>query len=294
MENLYFSEREAGARPRIEEEISPAVWGGIVATTQAFLADESFGASFPEACDDGQGVAGANTYQFSLALAAEVSGIVWPLDAKIIPDKFPALDFLEFCHQHVAKPIQGSYHSFFRHYHLTFDREAGQDDFRQRINRIFGRNGIAYELNPNGQIIRLAPEGLREALQTAVFRTGDSELDSLLETSRTKFLSPDTKVRREALEKLWDAWERLKTIEPGADKKDTIKALLDKTSKETNFRDMLEREAKDLTTIGNTFQIRHSEKTQTPVQNSEHIDYLFHRLFAMIRMLIALRSGATP
>ena len=52
----------------------------------------------------------------------------------------------------------------------------------------------------NGQIVRLAPEVLREALQGAVFRTGDTELDLLLESARPKFLSPDAKVRREALE----------------------------------------------------------------------------------------------
>jgi len=36
-------------------------------------------------------------------------------------------------------------------------------------------------------------------------------------------------VRRESLEKLWDAWERLKTVEPGGDKKAQAKALLDKS-----------------------------------------------------------------
>jgi len=132
----------------------------------------------------------------------------------------------------------------------------------------------------------LASEVLREALQVVVFRTGDAELDSLLQTARTKFLSPDAKIRREALEKLWDAWERLKTVEPGVDKKQSTKALLDKVSDETNFREFLEREARELTATGNTFQIRHSETTQTSLQKNEHVDYLFHRLFAMIRMLI--------
>jgi len=125
MEALYFSEREHGVRPRIEEEITPAVWGGIVATVEAFLADESYGASFPFAFPDGAGVAGANGHQFSLALAAEVPGIKWALDAREVPERLSILDFLEFCHRHVAKPIQGSYHDFFQHHHLTFDRESG-------------------------------------------------------------------------------------------------------------------------------------------------------------------------
>jgi len=293
MDSSYFSDRELGARARTVETINLAVWGGIVATVQALLADGSFGDAFPWACPDGGAIAGANEHHFSLALRAEVPGIEWPLIADKIPERLSTLDLIEFCHRHVAKPIQGAYHSFFGHYHLTFDSEAGQVDFRERINRIFARNGMAYELRKNGQIVRLAPEVLREALQAAVFRTGDTELDSLLESARTKFLSPDAKVRREALEKLWDSWERLKTVELGTDKKASIKALLDKAGGEPKFRDLLEREARELTSVGNGFQIRHTETTQTHLERDEHVDYLFHRLFGMVRMLIVLRGDSS-
>jgi hypothetical protein len=263
---------------------------GIVATVRACLADQSFGASFPLACPDGYGIAGADEQQFSLALRAEVPDISWPINPNELPDRLVGLDFVQFCHRHVAKPVQGDNHDFYRHYHLTFDRAAGQAAFRERINRVFARNGMAYELQDNGQIIRLAPEVLREALQMAVFRTGDNELDSLLESARIKFLSPDAKVRREGLEKLWDAWERIKTVESGADKKASVKALLDKVGREPHFRELLEREAKELTSIGNEFQIRHTETTQTPLQKDEHVDYLFHRLFGLIRMVTILRN----
>jgi hypothetical protein len=75
--------------------------------------------------------------------------------------------------------------------------------------------------------------------------------------SRQKFLNRSLNVRRESLEKLWDAWERLKTVEPGKDKKASAKALLDKAAVEPNFRNKLEQEARELTDIGNTFMIRH-------------------------------------
>src|SRR6476469_6422952 len=121
METRYFSDRENGEGPRTDETIPSAVWGGIVATVEACLNDESFGLSFPYACPDGAGVAGANGYQFSLALKAEVPGVSWPLRANDLPDSLAILDFVEFCHSHVAKPIHGSYHVFFQHHHLTFD-----------------------------------------------------------------------------------------------------------------------------------------------------------------------------
>jgi len=51
------------------------------------------------------------------------------------------------------------------------------------------------------------------------FKTGDGELDRLLETAREKFFNKSLDVRKEGLEKLWDAWERLKTVEAGKDQK---------------------------------------------------------------------------
>jgi hypothetical protein len=45
-----------------------------------------------------------------------------------------------------------------------------------------------------------------------VFRTGDQTLDQLLETAREKFLNRSLDLRKEGLENLWDAWERLKTV----------------------------------------------------------------------------------
>ena len=93
-------------------------------------------------------------------------------------------------------------------------------------------------------------------------------------------------MRRESLEKLWDAWERLKTIEPGRDKKEGIAALLDDAAAEPEFRSRLEREARELTDIGNTFMIRHSETDRVQIAEAEQVDYLFRKLFAMIRMLL--------
>ncbi len=290
----YFSDREQGPPPRIEETITQAVWGGIAATAQSLIADGSFGQSFPDTCPDGSAIAGTDGRQWSQVMQAEIAGIPWPFRTDEPPPTLAVLDFIEFCHRHVSKasPVPGSYHSHFQHNHLSFDRAAGQAEFRERINRLFARNGLAYELDDSGQIVRLAPPVLRENLQTAVFHTGDSTLDAILEAARTKFLNPSPAVRREALEKLWDAWERLKTVETGADKKARAKALLDKAAPEPQFRAVLERDATELTGIGNNFLIRHSETNRTPIQADTHVDYLFHRLFSLIWMLLRVSSRA--
>jgi hypothetical protein len=192
---------------------------------------------------------------------------------------------VEFCFEKVARSKPGSYHDYWKHYHLSFNQEEGRAQFREEINRIFSRNGIAFELGGDGQVRRLAPAVLGDALAKAIFRTGDAVLDELLETSRQKFSEPRPEVRQEALEKLWDSWERLKTLEH-ADKRTSVGMILDKASPEPKFRAVLESEALELTRIGNSFMIRHTEVGKTKIESVEHIDFLFHRMFGLIRLLL--------
>ena len=286
MNKAYFSDRELGPKPRVEEEIGKNAWGGMVVAIDSRVTDGSFGYRYPSQCPDGEAICGCNSHFLSLALKAQIPDVSWPLDAKQVPPTLAVLDLLEFCHHAVARPVVIASHAFFLHDHLRFEPEEGQAAFEADINRILGRNGLAYELNPDGLVVRLAPEVLRESLVPAVFRTGDDELDSLLEAARSKYLDPDLSVRRESLEKLWDAWERLKTIESGKNKKARTKALLDRAAAEPTFCKTLEKEALELTRIGNTFRIRHSETTQVALELNEHVDYVFHRLFALIRLLL--------
>jgi hypothetical protein len=296
----YFSDKEIGPKTRATESISPSAWGGIVAIVQSLVSTGGFGEHFPEMCPDGAGPVGTDERAFALALCAEIPEIDWPLrtteekfyeQVPFSPDALVVLDFIQFGYAHVAKPVQGGYHSFFQHHHLSFDIEAGKTDFREKVNRIFSRNGIVYELLEDGNIIRIAPPGLREELASAEFQTGDKILDQMMFEARRKFLNPDQAIRKEAVERLWDAWERLKSIDDPSDKKKSITQLLNNASIEPQFRELLEKEARKLTEIGNSFHIRHSEVTQTAIQNPMHLDYLFHRLFSMIILLLKTRKS---
>lgn len=294
----YFSDRENGPRARTEQTILPTVWGGIVSLVQSLLGSGAFGHRFPERCPDGQVICGANEEALVQAIQAEIPGLEWPLQTSRTPDDsywakpepwapstFLILDFLEFIHKSIGKPSQGTYHDYFKHHHLTFDAVAGKSDFRDDVNRIFARNGLAYEFTQVGEIRRTLPPVLDESLRNITFKTGDSLLDGMLEEARTKFTNRDPVIRREGLERLWDAWERLKTM-AHADKKQSITAILDRTASDQSFRKLLEDEATQLNGIGNSLFIRHHELKQTPVFDTDHVDYLFHRLFAMIQLLI--------
>ena len=289
MTDKYFSDRERGPAPRIKVEITSAAWGGIIALIDGQVTNGGFGADFPEQCPDGRGTTGTDHTAMRLATRGEIPEIQWPLDANNVPPSLAVIDLLEFCYEHVAEAVPYSYHSFFGHDHLRFDRDEGRREFRRRVNRILARNQLAYELGDDGRVIRLAAPVLDEALTTQTFATGDDKLDELLEIARSKFLDPDPSTRREALEKLWDAFERVKTLEPGKNKKASALALLAKAADEPTFRAFLEAEGKELTTAGNTFHIRHSETSQIELRTEDHVDYLFHRLFALIWLLLRAR-----
>ncbi|MEW6237676.1 MAG: AbiJ-NTD4 domain-containing protein [Candidatus Omnitrophota bacterium] len=293
----YFSDQEHGQISRTIEIISSQVWDGIVALVETLITKGAFGNSFPNECPDGNAIIGTERQILKDTVKAEIPNIEWPLNRVnnsssnndiVIPDTLIALDLIQFCYKYVSKPetIEGSWHNYYNHYHLSFDKDAGEDKFREQINMIFSRNGMAYELKWDGNIERLVPPVLREQLASDIFNTGDNTLDSILNDARRKFLNPDIKIRKEALDKLWDSWERLKTIVDPTNKKGSINRLLEKTSSENNFRSLLDDEAKKLTEIGNKFHIRHSEINQIEIQDSAHIDYLFHRMWCMIYLLL--------
>lgn len=295
----YYSDQVNGSQPRDRDDIPPTVRAGIVSLINGLIQTGAFGQHFPEMCQDGAGVCGTDEQSLKHVLQAEIPSIEYPFVIEkeerewwaapthpYAPHHLVILDLIQFCYRRVAKPIQGSHHSYFQHYHLDFDVETGRAEFLENVNRVFKRNGIAYELRNDGSIHRLAPIVLRDSLTSAHFRTPDETLNRLLEEARVKFMSPDDSIRRESLERLWDAWERLKTLLNPEDKRLSVQAMLDRCAREPALRAFLEVEAKCLTEAGNKFHIRHSEIGQVEVELPQQVDYLFHRLFSLISLCI--------
>jgi hypothetical protein len=291
MADLYFGEREAGIPPRMHEEITLAAWRGLVAVVTGTLTDGWFGSAFPErGCSDRpHAVTGSDWRQFYWALEGEHPQIDTPFNPDALPATVPVLEMLEFCHRYVAKPLSVGEHEYFGHAHYgDFSKENGQAEFADRVNTVFRRQQLAYELQPDSQIRRLLPPVLREALVSSEFTSEDADLNRLLEAARRKFARPDFHTRYDALKDLWDAFERLKTLEPPrTDKRQSSAALIARVSNEQMVRDMLDAEMRvELENFGNGFFIRHANAAQITLQTSEEIDYLFHRLFAVIRLLL--------
>lgn len=297
----YFSEIEKGSSPRTKNEIPHNAWSGLASYIITLIDNGYFAEHFPEQCPEGQGCYGTNEKLLSQGVLAEIPELSWPLVTEKKSQSFGApnepfvenyltiLDFVQFCYEHISKPEKGIYHSYYQHHHLiNFDKHIAQAEFIEKVNRIFSRNGLAYELKQDGSISRILTQPLANAVSGVMQKTADLPLNQILESAASRISNPNIKIRYDALKDLWDAWERIKTLkEPSQSKKQSIESLLQSASTNDEFRKQLETEAKELTTIGNSFFIRHSEVSQIKIEESDHIDYLFHRLASMLCLLSA-------
>lgn len=311
----YHSERMGHEAPRDREELTEVAAKGIGAMIRGLASSNAFASSFPARCRrcSGREVSHSDTGSFWDTLAAVVPELQgWPQKRRL-PDiasegslfTLFVFDAIEFCWQHVADVQRDTvYSSGIRsllnfeeflsqqedreHIHLRLDRGTGQEDFRAEVETILRRNGIAYTLTSSGRVERILSPELDESIRRAEFTTGDEDLDELLTTARGKFLDPKPEVRLEALQKLWDAWERLKTMGAGSGKRLQTKAVLDKAAGSNSplFREALEKEARELTDLGNDLQIRHFEIGKEKLATTEHVDYLFQRMFSLIWMIL--------
>ena len=308
MSDLYFSEREYGESPRNNETINLHVWKGIQAKVHSLISDGSFGVNYPELCREYSVPVGTDVESFNNVMQAEIPALADYYEAinnkrdpwgdyekdEEPPTTSVILDMIEFCWRNVSKPIHTRYHDYYSHHHLKFDVEEGRRDFCKSINRLFRRNGLAYELKHSGKVERRISAVLQNILNSSL-HTGDADLDKMLATAQEKILNHRTELQREALDSLWDAWERLKTVyDPRGNKKEGITSLLNMVAGDESlkFREDLEKEAKELTNIGNSFQIRHSEVGKEKIHTSSHVEYLFHRLFSIIHLIIKTRNLA--
>lgn len=292
----YFSERALGPHLRVEEEIPVTAWDGIRLLISSRVEDRSFGSEYPEYCPDGDGgIIGVDKSSFWTAMKADLPHLTdYVTPSPGLGGKPPTpyiFDMIEFCYRIVHKPTEGNKHYYYTH--LQFDLEEGQREFAESIERILSGNRLAYRLTDAGKIERVESLIIGEQIQAAIFKTGDKELDRLLEAARTQFFSHETDVdvRCDALKELWNAWERLKTL-GGTDKKNTAARMVKDAAgaDSPKFEEHLDNEAHELTKIGNDLRIRHTETYKEPIVNSAHVDYLFHRLFSFIWLVLETKE----
>lgn len=111
--------------------------------------------------------------------------------------------------------------------------------------------------------------------------TGDKELDKKITKSRNLFLNNDLDG---AMENIWSAFERIKTILDKDKKQGSIK-LCNLCATSLNVDD-ISNEFIVLTNIGNNYQIRHFETNKIPITDDNTKVYLYFRILSLITFAI--------
>ena len=283
-----YSQREFGPLPRTEDDLTEAAWGGLIAILESHARANAFAMDYPAVCDDKPyPTIGTDERILALAVADHAPPVTWPLRVREVPVAAVAMDLIEFAWSHVtfAREEESRWHSYFDHYHLAFDQAAGRRRLRDEIGGLFARHGLAYALGTDGRISRTPPPGMDTQLRRLVIDTGDVTLDRLLSEAINSYSRPDPSERKRGLQDLWDAFERTKTLAPG-DKKASVARLLNAAADDGPLHAWLDRDARDLTTLGNDFQVRHSEIGKHPLEDPAQVDYFFGRAFNWIWLIV--------
>lgn len=119
--------------------------------------------------------------------------------------------------------------------------------------------------------------------------TTDSVLNEEIESARQFYIKKDLQT---ALEKIWDAFERIKSLY-NENKKKSVEQIVDTLSDEIRdikydnyYTDLFFNvELNSLTYIGNNCKIRHSEVQKTTISNSQTKEYLFFRMLNLINLI---------
>ena len=295
----YYSEEEYGSVARDKNEISKDVWRAIAFEVRSRLDKDWFAWHFPQKCDDGP-IYGTNLDDLADKLRGQIPAIAVPLDefldAATPPERGEIFELIQFCFRYFVEVAQRSYEYICAHTHLSFVQKVGQIGFREEIETILRRNSLAFTFTPEGQVKRVVSDELAQLMRTSIAPSGDSTMDRLLAEAREKVLEPDPVARRDALMDIWGAWERLKTLYGSGDKKAKTTFMLDVAAgnSSSKLRQYLESDAQQLTKIGNDLFIRHTETDQEELTDEAHIDYLFHRLYAMVDLVLRATRDMKP
>lgn len=155
--------------------------------------------------------------------------------------------------------------------------EYNDTDFENEINTIL--DGLNYKLVDGKMMIQTT-------VAVKAVETQEPDLRELISIAETYFRKGDSESKQIALEKIWDALEKLKTYYL-ADKKRSIEMVIDKISKgDTKMADTFRNEFDYLTKFGNTHQIRHFETGKIAIKDVRMKEYWYMRCLALINLAI--------
>lgn len=301
----YYTERHGMRRPVAKTyDISIEKYALLLHCCEKYYNNLAW--KYPEECPDGHGCCGIDHEQFRMDLRYEIPtlyrdnadciavptvhyNIFSSNDEKDEYDQFALLDLIEFFAENVRDVVVGGFHSYFGHHHLTCQNSRNVcAQFRDEINSIFQKTGLLYELNTNLQVERIVENSpLTPAVESAIAAVKEVGTRELLQEAILLHRSPYPADVRDAVEKLWDAYERLKTYYTTMNKaKSAEKIVNDMAARQVPYVTLFDTEFRALTKIGNDFRIRHHETDKVEITDVRYYDYFFNRCLSLIALAI--------
>jgi hypothetical protein len=195
---------------------------------------------------------------------------LWPISNNALnysEDDF--LDVIEFLHQYVSKPIDGTMHSWGdcgMHWE-TFNKNEGKKEFRNKINSVLGHYKNRFELTVKGEVLHKPEAGFEQIFEADV-PSKDENIVGRVNAATTNFRRHGSSIddRRQAVRDLADVLEYLKP---------QVQELL------TN------KDEKDLFNIANNFGIRHhNDKQKTTYDAAIWLSWMFYFYLSTIHVVL--------
>ena len=287
-----YTERH-GIRKQIERtsDISIEMFSMLLNCCKKFY--ENLAWKYPAQCTDGFPCAGYNYEQFRTHMKFEIPELancfVPPERKGKCYNQYALLDLIEFVAQNCRDISNREWHDFMKHHHLWFAETNNVScTFREEINDIFKKTGLLYVLTENLTIERVVEYvTLTSDVEESIQSVGEEGVKELLSEAMSLFKQPNPINHKLAVEKLWDALERLKTYYTNLDKKDSVaKIVKDMGSGQEEFEKLFNDEFLALTKIGNDYRIRHHETDKIEIKDLRHYDYFFNRCLALIAVAL--------
>ena len=253
---------------------------------------------FPEYCPDyGNVVCGLDLASFEKSLKFQIPGLFYGYDGKVVYpsvddyDQYALLDYIEYIGGNIKDITEYDYHTFFQHHHLKFENtEQVFVSFQNEVNEVFELTGLLYTLADSKRVERITTADTQIDESKEIVQTiKEPGLKDLINEAVSFYKHPNPAIYRSAVEKLWDALERVKTfyVPAGMDKKKSVETLIKSmANNQQHFFDLFTTEFRTLTEIGNNYRIRHHETDKYDINDDNYYEYFFNRCFALIVLAI--------
>lgn len=195
---------------------------------------------------------------------------LWPLHVECpnySEDDF--FDVLEFLHQHVSKPIDGTPHNWNdcgMHWE-TFNKTQGQKEYREKVNAVLEHYAEPFELAASGEVLHKPEKGF-EQIFDADIPSKDSNVSSRIEAAVLRYRRHGSTLddRRQAVRDLADVLEYLRP---------KVKSLLTSADE------------KDLFNLANNFGIRHhNDQQKTTYDASLWLSWMFYFYLSTVHVVL--------